>query len=292
MHLLQTAKTTAKQIKFKIFLLHPEKTLKFIFKHRVGYNLDLLEPKTFNQKLQWLKLYWRDPRAPLYADKYSARHIVSKKGLSSILNDIYGVYDNPYDIDFHNLPDEFVIKVTHGSGQNIVCRNKESLNIKLTIKRLEEWLKISHYVNSFEWVYRDIKPRIIIEKLIDTVDKKPPKDYKVFCFNGEPKCLFVASDRGTNSMKFDFYDLEWNYLAVKNHYLNSQHLIARPKEINAIIDYSRILATDFPHVRVDFYIEQGSIIFGEFTFFHFSGLEPFEPKSFDYMLGEYLKLPK
>lgn len=278
-------------IRFTAFKLWPEATLKFEFKRNAGYKLNLEDPKTYNEKLQWLKLYWNDPKATICADKYSVREYVESKGLKHILNDIYGVYEDVEDINFDELPSKFVMKVTHGCGQNLVCTDKKLIDWKKEKKRFKKWMNISHYYNSLEWVYRDIKPRIIVEKLIETVDGKPPKDFKFFCFDGEPKYLFVASDRGESTMKFDFYDLEWNHLKVKNHYPNSEEIHLKPKELNELIKFSRILADGFPHVRVDYYLEEGRIFFGECTFFHFSGNQPFEPIEFDYKMGEYLELP-
>ncbi|GMQ60450.1 ATP-grasp fold amidoligase family protein [Vallitalea sediminicola] len=279
-------------IRFTAFKIRPEAILKIEFKRHAGYKLNVKNPQTFNEKLQWLKLNWYDPNATICADKYSVRKFVEDRGLGHLLNDLYGVYDNVDDINIDSLPSEFVMKVTHGCGQNLICTDKSKFNWGTEKKMFNKWLKISHYYDSLEWVYRDIKPRIIVEKLIKTNDEKCPKDYKIFCFNGEPKCLFVATDRGEHTTKFDFYDLEWNHLTVKNHYPNSGEILIRPKELNEILEYSKILSKGFPHVRVDFYIENNKVIFGECTFFHFSGSEPYEPMKFDYEMGKYLKLPK
>ncbi|HHX81325.1 MAG TPA: hypothetical protein GX692_09735 [Acholeplasmataceae bacterium] len=278
-------------IRFKAFVLYPEATISFEYKRRIGYKPDLKNPKTYNEKLQWLKLYWYDPKATICADKYLIREYVESKGLKHILNELYGVYDNVEQIDFQKLPEKFVMKVTHGCGQNLICKDKSKINWKKEKRKFKIWLRTNHYYNSLEWVYKDIKPRIIVEKLIETQDNKPPKDYKFFCFNGEPKYIFVASDRGENTTKFDFYDLEWNHLAVKNHYPNSNEAIPKPLKLQDMIEHSKVLSKGFPHVRVDFYMEKEKVIFGELTFFHFSGSEPFEPIDFDYKMGEYLELP-
>lgn len=276
-------------IRFSAFKIYPEATLKFEYKRQTGYNLNINNPCSYNEKLQWLKLHWYDPEATRCADKYLVRQYVKERGLGYILNDLYGVYENIDDIDIEQLPNEFVMKVTHGCGQNLICTDKSKLNWGFEKKKFKKWLKKSHYYDSLEWVYRDIKPRIIVEKLIKTADGKPPKDYKIFCFNGEPKCLFVASDRGI-ATKFDFYDCNWNLLQVKQHYPNSGKIFSKPKELEKVLEYARVLSKGFPHVRVDFYIENGAIIFGECTFFHFSGSQKFEPREFDYILGEYLDL--
>lgn len=275
-------------IAFKIF---PETTLKIEFKRNAGYKLNLKNPQTFNEKLQWLKLYWYDSKATVCADKFSVRKYVKSKGLGHLLNDLYEVYEDIDEINFDDLPDKFVMKVTHGCGQNLICTDKSKIDWKHEKTRFSKWLKQSHYYGSLEWVYRDIKPRIVVEKLIETEDGKPPKDYKVFCFNGEPKVLFVATDRGLGTTKFDFYDLNWNHIPVKNYYPNSKNILPKPVELDEMLRYSRILSEGFPHMRVDFYLEEDKVIFGECTFFHFSGNQPFEPISFDYEMGRYLNLP-
>ena len=279
-------------VRFAAFTRWPEFVLGLQFRRRTGYRLNLREPQTFNEKLQWLKLYWFDPRATICADKYSVRDYVKSKGLDHILNELYGVYEDVESIDFEELPDKFAMKVTHGCGQNLLCTDKKALDWENEKKRFKKWLRRNHYYRSLEWVYRDIKPRIIVERLIEAKDGRPPKDYKFFCFNGEPKCLFVASDRGKGTTKFDFYDLEWNRLGVTNYYPNSPGMLPKPDRLEDMIDCARVIPEGFPHVRVDFYLEDGRVIFGECTFFHFSGNQPFDPVEFDYVMGSYLQLPR
>lgn len=275
-------------VRYVAFKLLPKTTIMFEFRRHAGYWPNLRNPRSFNEKIQWLKLYWYNPKATICADKFLVRGYVEKCGLGHILNDLYGVYDNTDEIELENLPNEFVMKVTHGCGQNLICNAKTKIDWGVEKNKFRKWLKTSHYYDSLEWVYKDIKPRIVVEKLIKTSDGKPPKDYKVFCFNGEPKCLFVASDRGEGTTKFDFFDLDWNHIPVKNHYPNSEVNIVKPKELDEILEYSRILSSGFPHVRIDFYIEQNKVIFGECTFFHFSGSEPFKPLDYDFKMGEFL----
>lgn len=280
------------KIRFLSYKLIPRLTLKFEFKRRTGYSLNLKNPETYNEKLQWLKLNWRDPKATICADKYAVRKYVKDKGLGHILNDLYGVYKDVDKIDFDSLPDQFVMKVTHGCGQNLICYDKSNVEWNKEKKKFKNWMNESHYSQSLEWVYKNIKPRIIVERIIETEQGKVPIDYKVFCFNGKPKYIFIAKDRGSNKeTKFDFYDTEWNYLDIKNHYPTSGEVEDKPKKLNKMLKYSEILSEGFPHVRVDFYIEKGKIIFGECTFFHMAGMTRFEPMEFDYKLGNYLKLP-
>ena len=288
---MNLARTLYHKARFKAFQIAPEFVLKRQFKLRTGYDLDLKNPKTYNEKLQWLKLFWHDERATKLADKYLVRDYVKSKGLGFLLNEIYGVYEHPDKINLGKLPNEFVIKPTHGSGKVIFCENKNYHDWRNSRGLLMRWLKKNHYISSFEWVYDEIVPRIIIEKKIKTPDNKPPRDYKFFCFSGEPKCLFVATDRGAHTTKFDFFDLQWNRLPVRNHYPNFEGNIPRPEKLADMIRYAKLLCGDFPHVRIDFYYEEEKIIFGECTFFHFSGQEAFVPNTFDYELGSYLELP-
>ena len=285
------AKKIYHALRFKAFQMFPEEVLKLQFKRRVGYDLNLENPRTFNEKLQWLKLYWRDDRATICADKFAVREYVKDKGLGHLLNEVYGVYDSPDDIDFSSLPSEFVMKPTHGSGKVVFCKDKKKLNWTKVKKDLFKWLSENYYDTSFEWIYKSIKPRIIVEKMIHTPDGKPPLDYKFFCFSGEPKCMFVASDRGQGTTKFDFFDLEWNHWSMINHYPNAVRELQKPVTLDKMIEYSKILASDFPHSRIDFYSENDEVLFGEVTFFHFAGLEPFEPVEYDHKLGSYLTLP-
>lgn len=293
--LMKTPRIIQKVLQYmrcKLFKLLPETVVKMEFRRHTGYSLNLKNPKTYNEKIQWMKLYWYDEKACKCADKYSVREYVESKGLKGILNDVYGVFDSPEEINFDKLPDKFVLKTTHGCGQNLVCTDKTKVNWESEKRRIKHWLKRSQYFYSFEWVYRDIKPRLIIERLIETEDGLPPKSYKIFCFNGKPRCIYVQIDYDNMLTEIDFYDLQWNRLEVKHKEANSKKAMEKPKELGELLTYARILSEDFPHVRVDFYIEEGRIFFGECTFFHYSGMGEFHPRDFDYKLGEYLKLPK
>lgn len=270
----------------------PRLATKVEFRLKTGYWPDLENPKTFNEKLTWMKFFWYDQLAVQCADKYAVRDFVRKRGLENILNPLYGVYEKVDEIDFPGLPGAFVLKVTNGCGLNIICKNKQELDWEATKEKIRHWQKGNYYQHNLEWVYRDIKPRIVCERFIETPDGKPPKDYKVFCFNGEPKMLFVATDRIDHQTKFDFYTLNWEHIPVKNHYPNASELAQKPERLEEIIAMSKILSKGFPHVRVDFYIESGEIIFGEMTFFHFSGNVAFEPFKYDLEFGKYLSLPR
>jgi len=264
--------------------------LKRKYKLVMGKDLNLDNPKTFNEKLQWLKIYWRDDRATICADKYRVREYVKEKGCEEILNDLYGVWDNADDIDFDKLPNSFVLKANHGCGYNIFIKDKTQIDIKKIKKELNKILRQKFYIKNREWVYEGIKPKIIAEKLFD-IENGFPKDYKFYCFQGETKLLLVVSDRG-NDTKFDFFDMEFNHLDIKKTYKNSNKEIKKPEKFKKMIEYAKKLSEDFPFVRVDFYEIEGKVIFGELTFFPGSGMEKFEPEEWDYKFGELLKLPE
>ena len=279
-------------IKLRVIMFDyiPELVIKLEFRRNAGYWPNLKNPVTFNEKLTWLKLYWRDHKAVQCADKYAVRNFVIERGLSSILNDLYGVYDSVEEIDFDGLPSKFVLKVTHGCGYNIICIDKAKLDWDETKRKLKYWQGINYFNYSLEWPYREIKPKIVCERYIQTADGKPLKDYKVFCFDGEPRMLFVASDRINGKTKFNFYTCDWESIPVENHYPRSSEALPRPEQLEEILEISRKLSKGFPHVRVDVYIESGTVIFGEMTFFHMSGNQPFSPFKYDVEFGKYLTL--
>jgi len=257
----------------------------------IGYNLNLDNPKTFNEKINWYKLNYFDEKMILVTDKVTVDEYVKSKNLDYILIKKLKIYDDINQIKYEDLPVKFVMKINSDSGGVWVCRNLTQKEFKKNIKKLRKKMNVDYSKYLCEWNYKDIQPKIIIEELIDTGNNNPPNDYKFFCFYGEPRFLFVASDRPSNT-KFDFYDMDWNYLDVKNHYPNSSKPINRPDSLDEMIEICRILSSDFPHVRVDLYYENNKIYFGELTFFHFSGLEPFKPFYWDVKFGEYFDLSK
>lgn len=260
---------------------------------RIGRRLNLVNPKTFNEKIQWLKLYWHNDLAEKCADKYSVREYVREKGLGETLNELIGVYESVYEIKPTELPEQFVLKATHGSGWNIICRDKASLDWDSAFKQMEKWMRKNYYFSSLEWVYKNIKKRIICERYLAGEDGDPPIDYKILCFNGEPKCLFLCTDRFSDTgLKVDFYDLDWNKLPFCRFYPNSDYIAERPEKLDEMIEISRRLAEGFPFVRIDLFAVKDKIFFGEMTFFPGSGLEPFEPEEYDYVLGQWLELPE
>ena len=268
---------------------------KYIIEHQferaVGYKPNIDNPKSFNEKLQWLKLYNEDPLLTKCADKYLVRDYVKEKIGEEYLIPLLGVWDSPDEIDFDKLPNQFVLKVNWGSGQNIIVKDKSKLDIKEAKAKLKEWLKphSNHYYFGFEWCYKNIQPKIIAEKYIEQIDGNL-LDYKIFCNNGNPSFLFVGIDRHKD-LKFNFYDLDFNLLPFKQHYDVSNKKIPKPECFQEMLNVAKNLSKDFLHARIDLFLIGNKIYFGEITFYHFNGLEAFEPVEWDYKLGEMLTLP-
>jgi|LSQX01.1.fsa_nt_gb hypothetical protein len=273
------------------YLVSDEQLIRRKFKKRLGREVNLKNPVKYNDKIQWLKLNWYDPTATKCADKYEVREIIKEKIGEKYLNELIAVYESVEEIDIAKLPDKFVLKGTHGSGFNIICKDKSKMNWDEEFKKMRRWLRTNYYLQNREWVYKHIKPRIICEKYLVGEDGGLPKDYKFFCFDGIPKFMFLASDRGEET-KFDFYDLDWNKIPVSQYYPNSNYQNPRPEKLNEMIELAKELSEGFPHARVDFYVNNSNIIFGEITFFHFSGTKRFVPGKYDKIFGEYIDLSK
>ena len=266
--------------------------LKYKYYTKTGNRLNVLEPQTFNEKLQWLKLYDRKENYTEMVDKYAVKEYVANIIGEEYIIPTLGIYNNFDEIDLEKLPNKFVIKCTHDSGGLIVCKNKNELDIKKARKKINKSLKTNYYYCGREWPYKNVKPRIIVEKYMEDKKTKELRDYKFFCFNGIPKLMFIATDRGKKETKFNYYDLKFNKLEIKQHYPNDDRVIFKPQNFDKMIELSKKLSKGIPHVRVDWYEINGKMYFGELTFYHFSGFEPFKPEEWDYRLGEWLQLPK
>ncbi len=268
--------------------------LKWLFRVRVGYKLDLNNPKTFNEKLQWLKLYNRKPEYTQMVDKVEAKKYVENLIGEEYIIPTLGVYNSVDEIDFDKLPNQFVLKCTHDSGGVVICSDKNKLNIIAAKKKLRQGLRCHYYYQNREYPYKNVKPRIIAEKYMVDESGYELKDYKFFCFNGEPKALFIATDRGsaTEETKFDFFDMDFKHLPFTNGHPNSTKPINKPIGFDKMKELAAKLSQGEPHLRVDFYDINGQIYFGELTFFHWSGMMAFEPEEWDYKFGEWIKLPE
>lgn len=277
---------------FSVFgSIAPEAATKILFKKYLGYALNMDNPQTLNEKLQYLKLrtYAKNKLVTQCADKYAVRDYVKKCGCEDTLVDLLGVWDSADEIDFDALPERFALKCNHGTGSNILCTDKSKLNIANTKSKLNKWMNEDTGRQRVEMSYSGIDRKIIAESFIETSDGKPPKDYKIFCSYGEPKFLFVASDRYNDNTKFDYFTLDWEWMPVKNGHPNADpKAITCPDGWEQMIECAKKLSKPFPLVRVDFYYEKGRVIFGELTFLHFGGLTPFDPPEYDLKLGQLI----
>lgn len=266
----------------KIFL---ELKYAYLFHKR----LNLKMPITFNEKLQWLKLYNRNQLYTQLVDKFLVRKYVEKKIGKEYLIPLLGVYQSFEDINFNKLPQEFALKPNHTSGDIFICHNKDSIDYKKIEKLISYWLRRDYYKLHREWPYKDVQRKIIAETLLKTKDNKPLIDYKFFCFNGIPKLMFVATDRGIDT-KFDFFDMNFTHLNLINGHPNAVQRIKKPKNFEKMKMLAAKLSEGIPHVRIDFYEVNEHVYFGEMTFFHWSGFVKFEPEEWDYKLGKMLDL--
>lgn len=252
--------------------------------------LNLDNPRTFNEKQNWLKLYYHDPIFPKLVDKYEVKHLVSEKIGASYIIPTLGVWDCVEDIDFNILPDKFVLKCTHDSGGLIICRDKKTLDIEKAKNKLKAALRRNYFMVSREWGYKYVKPRIIAEQFMENENEVSISDYKFFCFNGEPKLLFVATDR-ESEVKFNFFDSKFCPLNIINGHPQNKELLKKPILFEEMKRIAATLSQDYPFMRVDLYEINNHIYFGEFTLYHYGGTMPFYPEIWDYRLGEYINLP-
>ncbi|MCD7847911.1 MAG: hypothetical protein LUG49_07815 [Oscillospiraceae bacterium] len=264
------------------------------FRVMMGKKLNLKNPQTFNEKLQWLKLYDRKPIYTTMVDKYEA-----KKYVANIIGEEYiiptlGVWDSPDEIDFDLLPNQFVLKCNHNSGRGMcICTDKSKLDIEAVKRGLQEGLNEDYYITNREWPYKDVPRKIIAEKYMVDESGYELKDYKLFCFDGFAKAMYIAMDRQstTEEMKWNFYDMQFQKLPFWNAHPNSDSEIKRPDSFERMKKLAEKLSQGIPNVRVDFYDVDGQIYFGEMTFFHNSGLTQFHPEEWDEKFGEWIKLP-
>lgn len=257
--------------------------------------MDIDNPQTFNEKLQWLKLYDRRPEYTMMVDKIEVKKYIAEKIGEEYLIPTLGVWDNAEDIDFDSLPDKFVMKCNHNSGLGMaICKDKSTFDTEKARKELRKGLKQDYYLTGREWPYKNVKRRIIAEQYMEDEKTSELRDYKFFCFNGEVKAMFVATERQKvgEEVKFDFFDENFNHLPIRQGHPNAKVAPEKPEKFEEMKKLASKLSQNIPHVRVDFYEVNGKIYFGEMTFYHFSGMVPFAPEEWDYKLGEWTTLPK
>lgn len=247
---------------------------------------NLETPKTYNEKINWLKLNVKNPLYTKLVDKYEVKSYVGNIIGSQYIIPTLQVYDDVDSIDFDALPEQFVLKCTHDSEGLVICKDKTSLNIDKAKKKLRRALKQNFFYIGREYPYKNVKPRIIAEPYLEDNIYNELRDYKFFCFDGEPKYMLVISNR-MNDAKIDYFDLNFKHLDTRQKYENADQKIEKPINFDKMIELSRTLSKKLGHVRVDFYEVNGKIYFGELTFYHFSGFMPFEPAKWDEIFGEY-----
>ena len=269
--------------------------LRGLFILKMGERLNLKVPKTYNQKLQWLKLNDRIPSHCNMVEKYEAKLLAEKIIDKKYIIPTFGVWDHYEDIDFSKLPDQFVLKATHGCGNRdvIICKDKTTFDFAKAKKKIEYSLRHNEvYKNQREWPYKNLKRRIIAEQYLSDDNVAFLQDYKFYCFNGEPQIVAVSNDRNSVSVTcFDYYDMSFIHLPFTWGGPNYPNLIKKPKAFEEMIEVARKLSHGLIHVRIDLYNINGSIYFGEWTFYDSSGFEKFHPKEWDYKFGDMIKLP-
>lgn len=260
-----------------------------------GYALDFKKPITFAEKLQWIKLYDRNPLYTTMVDKYAVKEYVASKIGNDIIIPTIKVWEKDDKIDLTQLPNQFVLKCTHDSGSIAICRDKGKFDIERIMSKFRKSLLTNYYIHAREWPYKNVVPRIIAEQYLSELSSEDLIDYKFFCFDGNVAYCQVIKDRNT-SETIDFFDMKWSHQdfiglnpLVKNH---SKYLIPKPLNFEKMVEYANVLSKGIPFVRVDFYNIDGKIYFGELTFFPANGMGEFSPKEWNIKFGDLIHLPK
>ena len=269
--------------------LSDEAFIKLIYRLRMGKKLNLENPQTFTEKLQWLKLYDHNPIHTIMADKLQMRDFVKEKIGEGHTAPLIGVYDKWEDIDFAKLPNSFVIKTTHDSGSYVIVKDKTKLNIKEARKKITHSLKKNYYKTTREWQYKNIKPKILIEEYLKDPVAQNLTDYKFFCFNGKCEFLYIMQETSSKPTQV-ILDTKFNRMPFRMDDEPSKEMPQKPTELDQMIEFAEKLSQDEAFLRVDMYLVGGKIYIGELTFYHFGGYIPFDPPEWDLKLGKKIKL--
>lgn len=271
-----------------------EPIVKLQYRLKCGRKLDLVNPKRYTEKMQWYKLYYRDETMRRCADKHLVREYVEGKGLGHLLNELYAVFETPEQINLDILPDKFALKVSNGSGTNLFCRDKSSLNEECVKRQFRDFIAQSNAPVGREWVYSDGKPVIVAERLFEIPGHPDmdPRDYKIMCFNGKPAYIICVDGRYTENYCHVIYDTQWQKQDVTIVGSSSAMDYEKPDTLEEMLKIAEILSEDFPAARVDLYDIDGKVYFGEITYFPWSGYKCFVPDQFDYNLGDMFVLPE
>ena len=279
----------------KFFTWLPDKLyVQLMFRLKMGYWVDLKNPQTFSEKIQWLKLYNRRPEYTKMVDKYAVKDYVASMIGEEYIIPTLGVWASPEEIEWDKLPNKFVLKTTHGGGSSgvVICKDKSTFDCRKAIAKLRRSMKQDIYKYLKEWPYKDVPRRIIAEKFIEPLpEMNDLPDFKFFCFDGEVKALFIGTERQTGNVKFDYFDADFNHLdLIQQHPLSGKNL-TKPLNFDLMKQLAGYLSKGIPQVRIDFYDVNGKIYFGEMTFYHHGGIVPFHPEKWDYQFGSWIKLP-
>lgn len=279
---------------FPSLIKNDQKYLKMRYSLAFGRRLNLQNPITYNEKLQWLKLYNHRPEYTTMVDKYAVKRYVSDIVGADHVIPTLAVYNSVREIDWEALPNQFVLKTTHDSGGVVICRDKKSLNKEAAIKKLDYALRHDNYTLTREWPYKNVTRRIIAEEYVapDPI-LNDLADYKFFCFDGEVKALFIATERQKKGeeVKFDYFSPDFEPLPFRQSHQKAKRTPPKPQQFEMMKEIAAKLSKGIPHVRVDLYGVGDKVLFGELTFFHFSGFAPFYPEEWDYTFGSWLTLP-
>ena len=272
--------------------LSDEAFIRMKYKAKMGKNLNLSKPITYNEKLQWIKLYDHNPLYTTLVDKYEVKRYVENIIGADYIIPTLGVWDDFDDIDFSKLPNQFVLKCTHDSGGIVICKDKSKLNLAEAKAKIEKCLKRNFFAFGREWPYKNVKPRIIAEQYMEDSKTKELRDYKFFAFDGVVRALFVATGRQNEGedVKFDFFDENYNHLPFIQGHENAIELPEKAICFEKMKELASVLSKGLKEVRVDLYEVDGKIYFGEMTFFHHGGWTPFDPDEWDYKFGEWIDL--
>ena len=277
----------------KLKFLPPPVYVKVYYEYYTGKKLNLKQPVEFNEKIQWLKVYYKDPRLTQLVDKYSVRPYVKEKVGEKYLNELLGVYQKVNEVDFDTLPGKFVIKGVHGYNFNLIVPDKSKLQRRRARWLFRKWLsRNQYYRGGLEWAYKNVPPRLIAEAYMEEIGKDVINDYKFYCFSGQPRFVQVDIERGSSNARV-FYDLNWRkqpFRKQKSGQLFECELV-KPKNFEEMISVAKSLSDDFPYVRVDLYNLDGRIVFGEMTFYPADGRVDFHPDKFNRIIGDYITLP-
>lgn len=254
---------------------------------------NLKDPKTYNEKVNWLKLHDRKPLYSTLVDKYEVKRYVADRIGEEHIIPTYGVFNTVNEINLNQLPERFVLKGTHDGGSIVICKDKSTFDFEAAKKKLEKSLRTNFYWHGREWPYKAVKPRIIAEAFMEDAETSELRDYKFFCFDGVVRALFIATDRQKKDTdtKFDFFDADGRHLPIKQGHPNADVPPALPRNFEMMKKYASILSKGIAQLRVDFYEVNGEVYFGELTFSHFDGLVPFIPEEWDRTFGDWITLP-